>query len=243
MPEAAFRSIAMDQLDLAQAGAILERLRPFVSARRQARIDEVVRGRTRDLTLVMEEIYSDHNSAAILRTADIFGVLDVHHVSAAAELRLSRRVALGSEKWLNLVGHPDPTAAFEALRARGYEVWAAAVHGRSVDVDALPTDRPLALVFGNELEGLSAVAQREADGCFHLPMRGFAESFNVSVAAALTLDRAFRRRRPAPLGIDEQAKLRACYYARSVRAARLLLEEVELPFPILATVDTEWVER
>jgi tRNA (guanosine-2'-O-)-methyltransferase len=236
-------STPMDRLRRLEADAIVERLRPLVSARRQARIEEVVRSRTRDLTLVMEEIYSDHNNAAILRTADIFGLLDVHHVSATAELRLSRRVALGSEKWLNLVGHPGPEAAFSALRGRGYEVWAAAVHGRSIDVDALPSDRPLALVFGNELEGLSAAAQRGADGCFRLPMRGFAESFNVSVAAALTLDRVLRRRPPAPLPVEEQAKLRACYHARSVRAAQQLLAEVDLPFPVLATADTEWVER
>ncbi|MEM1024103.1 MAG: RNA methyltransferase [Myxococcota bacterium] len=239
----ALASKPMDELSLAEAEGIAAVLAPLVSERRRARIEAVVSARTRALTLVMEEVYSDHNSAAILRTADIFGLLDVHHVSATAELRLSRKVALGSEKWLNLVGHPGPAAAFETLRDQGFEIWSAAVHGRSVEVDALPSDRPLALVFGNELEGLSTYAQSEADGRFHLPMRGFAESYNVSVAAALTLDRVLRRRLPSPLSPEEQDRLRACYYARSVRAAPQLLSEAGLPLAELGRVETTWVQR
>lgn len=213
-------------------------LEPLVSEARRERIEGVLAERTLEVALVLENIYSDHNSAAVLRTADAMGLTEVHHLSDEREVRLSRRVALGSEKWLDTVWHPDVGAAFGALRRRGYQVWSAAVHGEATPLEALP-DGPIALVFGNEHRGLSSEAVEQADGCFRIPMYGFAESYNVSVAAALALSATvLRRRLEGRLTVLDRAaadRLRVAWYARSVRSARQLLRKERLPLPVLAS--------
>lgn len=219
-------------------GRIRALLEPLVSDARRRRIDAVLAERTKDVVLVLENIYSDHNSAAVLRTADAMGLTEVHHLSDERHIRLSRRVALGSEKWLDTVWHPDVASAFGALRGRGYQVWAAAVHGETRPLEALP-EGPLALVFGNEHRGLSPAAIERADGRFRIPMYGFAESYNISVAAALALSATvLRRRLEGRLSVLDRAaadRLRVAWYARSVRSARQLLRKESLPLPVLAT--------
>lgn len=237
VPEAP-RKVHHAQLADEQVRRIRAVLEPYVSEARRARIEAVLAARTREVVLVLENIYSDHNSAAVLRTADAMGLAEVHHLSDQNEVRLARRVALGSEKWLDTIWHPDAPTAFARLRARGYGVWAAAVHGEARPVEALPAG-PLALVFGNEHDGLTPEAAAGADGCFHIPMVGFAESFNISVAAALTLaETVLRRRRQgqlAGLKPGDADRVRVAWYARSVRSARLLLEKESLPLPVLAS--------
>jgi len=230
--EVHYRELTDDQVDAIRA--ILE---PMVSEPRRDRIESVLAHRTRDVVLVLENIHSDHNSAAVLRTADAMGLTEVHHVSDAEDIRLSRRIALGSEKWLDTVRHPDPGSAARALRERGYSVWAATVHGDAKALCDLP-EGPLALIFGNEHRGLSSDAVRSAEGAFRLPMHGFAESYNLSVAAAVALDHTVAARRASGhlsvLDPDDAARLRVAWYARSVRSAALLLEKESLPLPVLA---------
>ncbi len=233
--ERAYQRLSDDEVKRIRA-----RLEPFLSERRRRRIEEVLAARTRQVVLILEDIYSDHNSAAVFRTADAMGLVEVHHVSASTPLRVSKKVALGSEKWMETVRHSDISSAYAALRGRGYAIWAAAVHGVSTPSTELP-DEPMALVFGNEHAGLSESGMASADGRFHLRMHGFAESYNVSVAAALTLESvvAARRRRGALRGLSpfDADRLRVAWYARSVRSAPQLLEQEDLPFPTLGGAD------
>ena len=236
------RRVGVQDLTVAQAHAVVDLLEPLLTPRRRERIHEVLARRTRHLALLLEEVFSDHNTAAIMRTADAMGLLDVHHISTSEKLYMSKRVALGSEKWLLLRQHASLEAALAAARAEGRQVWGAAVHGAAVPVDELPVERPLALVFGNEHAGLSPDAIERLDGCFHIPMLGFAESYNVSVAAALTMDRVLARAPRHGLGVEERLKITAGYYAQSVRASGALLERRGLPLPVLSWVEPHWTE-
>lgn len=220
---------------------IVEALAPYVSRARQARLRSVLDARSRSVTLVLEEVVNDHNGAAILRTADALGLMEVHVVPGPDGFKVSRKVAQGSQKWLDAHRHEDVDACYAALRRRGFEVWASAVHGDARSVDELPADRPLALVFGNEHDGVSAPALEAADGCFHVPMYGFVESLNVSVAAALTLSEVTRARRRAgtwtPLEAADKEELLARWFTQSVRAAEPLLAREGLrPLPARARV-------
>lgn len=240
-----YRDLTVDQ-----AERIVACLEPLVSPARQARIEAVLARRTREVVLVLEEVFVDHNRAAVLRTADAFGLVEVHHVSQeGGDFKLSRRVALGSEKWMELCRHRDLGAALRTLQARGYEVWAAAVHDAAAPLEAIPVDRPVALLFGNEHDGLSAEAKHRADRTFFIPMVGFAESFNISVAAALALQDQMRRRGAGDpvrgaghLAPDDRARLRACWFATSVRAASGLLEQAGLPMPVMSSARLEYTE-
>jgi tRNA (guanosine-2'-O-)-methyltransferase len=215
------------------ADRVAATLRPFVSEERQARIESVLASRTRDPVLVLENIHSDHNTSAVLRTAEAMGVLELHIVAVTTPFVISRRVVKGAHKWLELHGHPSIEEAYAALRARGYRIWASHFAANGVtEIARVPVDRPLALVFGNEHEGLSRASIDQADGWFRVPMKGFVESLNISVATSIALYDVLARRPPRPIGSDDVRRLRAAWYALSVRAAPLLLEREGLPTPL-----------
>ena len=229
------------------ADRVVETLRPYVSSARQARLEAALASRTQSVCLVLEDIHSEHNAAAVLRSADAFGLLEVHLIPTRLGFRLSRKVSLGSQKWLDVRRYNDPKHAYEILRDRGFEIWASAVRGDAVPLSEVPVDRPTALVFGNEHDGLSEEATVHADGRFHVPMTGFVESLNISVAAAVTTFDVTRRRREAghwtSLPTAHARRLRAAWYVLSVRAAPQLLAQAGLPVPVMTSDPLECQER
>lgn len=230
-----------------QADQIVDALKAYVSDPRQVRLEAALSARTRDVAVVLEDIYSEHNASAVLRTAEAFGLLEVHTVPRRVEFKLSRKVSLGTHKWLDLHRHSDAGAAYAALKARGYQIWAADMHDDPVPLSEIPTERPVALVFGNEHEGLSPEAVAAADGVFKVPMTGFVESLNISVAAAVTMHDVLQRRRAAGhlAGLDplELRRIRATWYALSVRAAGPLLARAGLPRPFMSLAPVKYYTR
>lgn len=223
------------ELTLPQSQQILSLLAPFVSPERQQRIDQVLAQRTRDVVLVLEDVVHEHNAAAVLRTSDAMGLLEVHNTQITGAFRLSKHVSRGAHKWFDIRSWDRIEPLYADLRARGYRIYASDVHGDSVPPELLPSDGKLALVFGNEHQGLSEAAQQHLDGRFHIPMVGFTESLNVSVAAAIVLHSVMRLRRPTtPLAPDEIERLRATWWALSVKAAPSILAQAGLPLPSMA---------
>ena len=170
---------------------LLEHLMSFVSEERKKRFNEVLQYRTRHLCVVLEDIYQPHNASAVLRSCDLTGVLDVHIIENRNEYDVNPQVALGSSKWLNLIKYNDQDnntlGAFDSLRDSGYTIVATTPHKNAHDLDSLPLDKKVAIVFGTELTGLSDIAIDSADEHLRIPMYGFTESYNISVSAALTL--------------------------------------------------------
>src|SRR5690606_24227591 len=144
--------------------------------------------------------------------------------------RGSARAAQGAHKWLDLATYDDVAAFADAARAAGYAIVATHLSADAVPIAAYDFTRPTALVFGNEAEGVSEALLARADANVHLPIDGFVQSYNVSVAAALALyharrDRLARQGRHGDLTADEQAILTAHYYLRSFAAAPQRPEE------------------
>lgn len=226
---------------------VVDTLAPFLSEPRKARIEAALAERSRDVRIVLEDIFDEHNGGAVMRSAEAFGLLDVHLISRVHPFYVSRKVSRGTHKWLRVHKHRHPDEAYAALRADGVEVWASALRGDSRPLTALPTDRPIALVFGNEHSGLSEEALAGADGRFTVPMVGFAESLNISVAAAVSVFELLRARRAAgqlrTLGPAEQARLRAAWYALSVKGAGAILRRFGIPLPILSEAPLSVRER
>lgn len=239
--------VRFDDLTLEQAARIVEVLRPYVSEARQARLEAALAARTRDVTVVLEDIHNEHNASAVLRSAEAFGLIEVHTVPRTVAFRLSRKVSLGTHKWLDLHRHADAPSGYAALRARGYQIWAADVHGEARRLQDLPTEGRIALVFGNEHEGLTGAAVEAADGVFKIPMPGFVESLNISVASAVAMHDVLERRRAAgtitPLSPEEVARIRATGFALSVRAAPQLLARADLPQPFMSTQAVRYYDR
>lgn len=201
---------------------------------RLQRFWHVAMQRTRYLTVVLENLYQDHNISAVLRTCEGLGIQDVHVVETTNAFRVNEEVALGASKWLTIYRYgnvpegPSPMRlCLESLRQRGYRITATVPRPDALPVEACPSDRPLALLMGTEMQGLSEEAIRSADLMLYLPMRGFTESFNVSVSTAIFLyalwNKIYADRNLMWLSEGEQEALVAEWLKLSVRRAETIL--------------------
>ncbi len=202
-------------------GLVLAALSELLTDERRARLDQVVDGRLGGVAVVLENLSDPHNGGAALRSCEAFGILSVHVVGPA--LKFSERVTQGCEKWLDVEQHASIVALAAALKARGFRLYAA-VPGAKTPLEALDPRAPGAFLIGNEHDGLSPAARALCDVEYCLPMHGFSESVNLSVATALTIYTHSRRRRealgaPGDLDPATRLRLRASYYARSVDGA------------------------
>jgi tRNA (guanosine-2'-O-)-methyltransferase len=172
-----------------------------MSAERQRRIAEVLTSRTSRLVLVAENLYDPHNLSAILRSSDGFGVQRVILTGSAPD-GLNPLVALGAERWLTVERIPESGACLDALRAEGFTVAAAALAEEARDPREWNPPGPVALVLGNERDGLSPTFLHGADALLRIPLPGFSRSLNVSVAAGVLLwtllDKPALRKRGLP---------------------------------------------
>ncbi len=176
----------------------------------------------------LEAVYHRHNCSAILRTADALGLQTAHLVEG--HFRPGRGAARGAERWLDLRWEASAAEAVAAIRAEGYALWVADFAEDGVAPEDVPIDRPVCVWLGAELVGVSAVARAAADGVITLPMRGFAQSLNVGVAAALVLRPIAERARAmhgerALLGRDERETILARWMAREQHIDRAAAEE------------------
>ncbi len=163
----------------------------YLTENRRQLFDKVIQYRTRHITVVLEDIYQPHNASAVLRSADLTGIQDVHIIENRNRYTVNPEVAMGSSKWLNLIkyndGENNTLAAYESLRKSGYRILATTPHTNDRTLEEVPLDGKIALVFGTELNGLTETAIDHADDYVRIPMYGFTESYNISVSAALTL--------------------------------------------------------
>ncbi len=169
----------------------------MVTERRKCQIEAVLAQRLNGLVVVCEDFANPHNAAAVLRTCEAMGVLNIYIVEERAPTDLSRQVSAGAEKWINVHRFRRVKAAFEQLRGAGYRIVAATPEQGATVLDQLPFADRLALVFGNEGEGVSPQALSLADGTFTIPMHGFVPSLNVSAAAAIAVYHWAQRLREA----------------------------------------------
>jgi tRNA (guanosine-2'-O-)-methyltransferase len=177
--------------DLEYQNALTQYLEGFVSERRKGRLMEVLAERTNHLTVVLEDVYQSHNFSAVLRSADIFGIQNIHFIENRNKYKISEDVSMGSTQWLTLNRYQkfenNTVECITQLKNKGYKIVATTLHEKSITLDKLNIDQPIALVFGTELTGISDDVVALADEFVTLPMYGFTESFNISVCAALCM--------------------------------------------------------
>ncbi len=220
----------------ARTAALIDMLVPFVSNRKQARIGEVLPWRTRYIRVVLEDIYQTQNASAVIRSCDLFGIQQVEVIEKRNRFKLNKAVAQGAAKWVDIGRYAakgeDPTlACLSGLREDGYALAAFAPGGADYSLAELSIDRPLALLFGGEEAGLSAVALEMAAYRVSIPMAGFSQSFNLSVSVALALQSLTLRLRdsdrPWQLSEDEAVQLKLRWYVKSAANGEALLRQFE----------------
>jgi len=209
---------------------IVGMLRPHMRERRLQRIQDVVGNRTRTVVPVVEGLVNTGNVSAVMRSAEALGHQDMHVVRGEHErYKHSQRTAQGAQHWLDVWHWDGPEACATHLQETGYRVVAMHLHAETVPIRALDFTEPTALVFGNEEAGVTDEMLDASDAACEVPLPGFTESFNVSVAAAVALyhaqqDRLDRQGHHADLSTEEQARLVARFCLRSVNNAEQIIE-------------------
>jgi len=168
------------------------------TSRRQERVRQVLQRRRTTLTVVLEDVHDPHNASAVLRSCDGVGILDVHLVYVNEEpprKSFARKTSGSAAKWIRLHFHDSIEACYERLRSEGKSIYATALGRESRDLYQVDLVKPAALVFGNEMRGVSEAGIAGADATVYIPMQGMVESLNISVACAVSLYEAMRQRR------------------------------------------------
>ena len=173
---------------------LINYLGKYITAHKKSAIDNVLAKRTRFFTVVLEDIFKPHNASAVLRTCDCFGIQDIHLIEKKDTYKINPFVTRGAAQWVDLHKYfkTDGSAVddcFRRLRSEGYTIYGTSPASNSLSIHDLPIlpNQKLALVFGNEHEGISEEVKSKVDGLAHIPMQGFTESFNISVSASIFL--------------------------------------------------------
>lgn len=204
----------------------------FITDHKKKLMEEVLSRRTRYFTVVLENIYKPHNASAVIRTADCFGIQDIHVIEKENSYKINPYVTRGASQWVNIHKYQNlegmaVSNCFTALRAHGYQVLATTPKlENSLSIHDLNADCKTALVFGNEHEGVSEEVILQADGLVHIPMLGFSESFNISVTASIFLFDLIRKAQNLTISnfhLSEREKdvLRSKWYRGLVKKAAL----------------------
>lgn len=170
---------------------LFEYLTPFITEHKVSLFEKMVLHRTKHVTVVLENIFQPHNASAVIRSCDCFGIQDVHIIENNNQFEPYRDATVGAKKWMNLYKYNktknNTISCLNTLKKKGYKIIATTPHEKSVMIQDLPLDNKIALVFGTEMEGISQEVIDHADGFVKIPMYGFTESYNISVAASISL--------------------------------------------------------
>jgi tRNA (guanosine-2'-O-)-methyltransferase len=176
---------------------LIDFLKEHITPERWMLMQERVMWRSRYVTVAIENIYQPHNASAVLRTCDCFGFQDVHIIENENSYQINPQVEMGSSNWLDLSRYNqesyNSSACLDHLESRGYRLVATSPHSQAYTPEDIPLDRPLAIILGNEKDGLTQQTLERCSDHLRIPMYGFSESFNISVSAAIILSRLRQR--------------------------------------------------
>ena len=203
---------------------------------RYRRICDTLDRRQPDLTVIMDGVHKPHNIAAIVRTCDAVGILDVHAILPNNRARMAAGTAMGSQHWVRVHKRAESPGVIRELQGQGVQVLAAHLSDTAIPYREVDFTRPTALLLGTEKFGVSDEAAAAVDQHVIIPMMGMVESFNVSVAAAIILAEACEQRRAKGFydqpRIDPQRYHELLFRWGHERLARLC-DERGIPYPEL----------
>jgi len=188
---------------------LLAYLESFVSEERKARFREVLSKRTNFITVVTEDVFQVHNTSAVIRSCDVFGIQTAHLIEERFGQRLDKNIALGAQQWVDVHSYKKASDCIKHLRSKGYTLVATTPDSGAIPLEDFAFKRPVALCFGTEKEGLSDEVMDQADIKFRIPMVGFTQSLNISVSAAIILQKLTQALRSSdhPWELTEEEKL------------------------------------
>ena len=166
---------------------LLEYLESYLTEHRRERFTSVLKQRTKYFTVATEDVYQLHNTSAVIRSCDVFGMQEVNIIEEVNTKRIDREIAMGAQKWVDLNRYNTVNQCIKYLKINGYQIVATTPHAEDCDLIDFDISKKSCFFFGRETEGLSQQVLDEADCFLKIPMFGFTESLNISVSAAIIL--------------------------------------------------------
>jgi tRNA (guanosine-2'-O-)-methyltransferase len=173
----------------------LEFLENILTDNRKERFEKVLANRTNHFTVAMEDIFQLHNTSAVMRSCEIFGVQELNVVEEKYGKSIDKEIAMGAQKWVDVNRFESISNCIESLKSKGYQIIATTPHENDCMLEDFDITKKSAFFFGTERNGLSEEVLKNADGFLKIPMVGFTESLNISVSAAIILQNLTSRLR------------------------------------------------
>ncbi|MBT8235683.1 MAG: RNA methyltransferase [Bacteroidia bacterium] len=188
---------------------LLAYLESFVSEERKSRFRDVLSNRTNFITVVTEDVFQVHNTSAVIRSCDVFGIQTAHLIEERFGNRLDKNIAMGAQQWVDVHSYKTASDCLKNLRSKGYMLVATTPERKAHSLDDFPLKKPIALCFGTEKEGLSDEILDQSDYQLKIPMVGFTQSLNISVSAAIILHKLTQELRNSdhPWQLTEEEKV------------------------------------
>ena len=213
---------------------ILGELQKFLKPQRIERFEEVLANRTKHFTVAVENIFQSHNASAVMRSCDCFGIQDLHVIANQNQYELSKDVAMGAEKWVDMHSYykkeNNTQDCIDNLKSQGFQIVATTPHTNDVLLPDFDVTKKSAFFFGTEISGLSDVVLDQADAFVRIPMYGFTESYNISVSAALVLHDVVNRLKKSEVdwALSEQDLMdkRIDWAVKSLKSGPQVLEQL-----------------
>ncbi len=211
----------------------IDYLKEFVIDDKNALFERLINERTDYVSIVLEDLYQSHNQSAVMRSADCYGIQNIHTIENRNQYDETSTVSEGAREWLSLHRHQElannTQSTIDELKAAGYRIIATTPHTNDVMVDDLDVEQgKMALFFGTERTGLSDAVISQADGFVKVPMYGFSESLNVSVCAALIMYSVMQRLRKSDVDwhLSESRKNEVLFqwYRNAIKSSDKILE-------------------
>lgn len=184
-----FAKIILPMVDLDYL-AFLENI---LTDNRKERFLQVLSKRTNHFTIAMEDIFQLHNTSAVMRSCEVFGIQQLNVIEERYTKSIDKEIAMGAQKWVDVNRFDSISGCISSMKSKGYQIIATTPHENDCDLDDFDISKPSALFFGTERDGLSEEVLQNADGFLKIPMAGFTESLNISVSAAIIIQNLMSR--------------------------------------------------
>jgi tRNA (guanosine-2'-O-)-methyltransferase len=213
---------------------VCQHLSQFVSDHKKEFVEKVLNARTRNITVVLEDIFQSQNASAVIRTCECMGIQDIHIVENITKYSINPRVLKGSHKWIDIIHHRgkeknNTETVFRQLKDKGYKIIVTDPGPEGISIEDINVMEKITLVFGNELRGISKEALALCDQKVRIPMYGFTESLNISVSVAICLNTILTKLHAAQafIGLSNEEKeiLKLKWYRKIVRKSDLIERE------------------
>jgi tRNA (guanosine-2'-O-)-methyltransferase len=208
--------------------AYLNYLENMLTDNRKEKFLKILENRTNHFTVVVEDVFQMHNTSAVMRSCEVFGIQELSIIEQRYGKTIDKEIAMGAQKWVDITSFDNVQTCINTIKSKGYQIIATSPHENDCLLDDFDITKPSALFFGTERDGLSSEILQQANGFLKIPMVGFTESLNISVSAAIIIQHLMNRLRQSDLNWhltdDEMLEKRLTWAKNSIKDIKRIEE-------------------